>query len=368
MRKKDFKKPGFSLDRSRRGDLACQVAAGLRTAISTGFYQTGEIIPPVRDLAEILEVSKGIAEQAVAKLREEGLISPRPAVGSVVCAPDRPLWKGQVLIIVPPGGTQHYMNVICATVRDALIAAGYLALTVTVSRIDDGRYDFSLLDLMMRQHTDLIVQLHDQPEVAKWLSTRKIPFVRFTTDNASRLPLGCMGAVSKSSEQGVAEFATHCRDVGVRDVLVATAWGEEMHVADALHEVGVKADVWNLTMPSGTPGTQVSQYALQAMTSWLAEKSYLPELIFFDDDYLASGAITALLYAGVHIPSDVRIAVLANRVGGSGLAFPVPLTRIEFDSVADGCVVATAVLKCLKSGTFPSGIAVGPKYIRGETF
>ena len=29
----------------------------------------------MRDLAEILEVSKGIAEQAVAKLREEGLMS-----------------------------------------------------------------------------------------------------------------------------------------------------------------------------------------------------------------------------------------------------------------------------------------------------
>ena len=28
----------------------------------------------MRDLAEILEVSKGIAEQAVAKLREEGLM------------------------------------------------------------------------------------------------------------------------------------------------------------------------------------------------------------------------------------------------------------------------------------------------------
>lgn len=31
----------------------------------------------MRDLAEILEVSKGIAEQAVAKLREEGLMCGR---------------------------------------------------------------------------------------------------------------------------------------------------------------------------------------------------------------------------------------------------------------------------------------------------
>ena len=59
--------------------------------------------------AEILGVSMGIAVQAVNKTREAGLISPRPAIGSVVCAKDRPLWKGQVLIVSPSGGTQHYM-------------------------------------------------------------------------------------------------------------------------------------------------------------------------------------------------------------------------------------------------------------------
>ncbi|MBE6398182.1 MAG: winged helix-turn-helix transcriptional regulator, partial [Lentisphaerae bacterium] len=118
MQKRDFKKPMFTLDRSRRGDLSRQVSAGLRTAIETGYYQPGEILPPVRDLAEILEISKGIAEQAVARLREEGLISPRPSVGSVVCASDRPLWKGQVLIVVPPDGGNTADNTMSAVLRN----------------------------------------------------------------------------------------------------------------------------------------------------------------------------------------------------------------------------------------------------------
>ena len=109
MQKRNFKRPNFSIDRTRRGDLAKQIAFGLRTAIETGYYRSGEILPPVRDLAEILGVSMGIAVQAVNKTREAGLISPRPAIGSVVCAKDRPLWKGQVLIVSPSGGTQHYM-------------------------------------------------------------------------------------------------------------------------------------------------------------------------------------------------------------------------------------------------------------------
>ena len=74
--KSEFKAIPFALDRSRRGDLAAQIATGLRLAIETGYYKAGDILPPVRDLAPMLDVSKGIAEQALALVREEGLINP----------------------------------------------------------------------------------------------------------------------------------------------------------------------------------------------------------------------------------------------------------------------------------------------------
>ena len=363
-----YKKPPFELKRTMRGGLAQQLAAEFRRAIQTGYYRPGDMLPPVREQTALLKVCRVVVVRAMAMLAEERLVHPRPHYGCEVCSRKNPLWKGQVLIVVPPSGTQHYMNVISAKVREALISAGYLAQTVTVSCADDGKYEFGMLDLMMRQQTDLVVQLHDQPEITKWLSARKTPFVSLTLSDRPSLPRRCMGSVRRSSEQAVAEFAAHCHEVGIRDVIVATVWGEKLRVADALQEAGVKAGVWNLTVSSGTPGTQVSQYALDAMIARLAEKRHLPELIFFDDDYLASGAITALLYAGIRIPRDVRIAALANRVSGSGLAFPVPLTRIEVDSMADGSTVAAAVLEYLKTSAFPSGVTVGPKYIRGETF
>ena len=56
MQKRDFKRPKFSIDRSQRGNLARQIADGLRTAIETGYYRPGDILPPVRDLAEIFGV------------------------------------------------------------------------------------------------------------------------------------------------------------------------------------------------------------------------------------------------------------------------------------------------------------------------
>ena len=368
MRKKDFKKPGFSLDRSRRGDLACQVAAGLRTAIKTGFYQTGEILPPVRDLAEILEVSKGIAEQAVVMLREEGLISPRPAVGSVVCAPDRPLWKGQILIVVPTA-VHIWDNALSAILRDEFTANGYLAQTVTVPRKSNGKFDFSLLELMLRQQTDLVVQLHNKKEISNWLSKQGAVFVRRTDDEVCRLPRGCAGAIRWSCDSANTAFAAHCRDTGVDELTVMSAWSADS-VVEALQAEGVKVNAWPVETPPGASGAVVAQCALEFMNAKLAERSGrpFPKALFFDDDYVASGALTAMLWTGVRFPEDVRVATFSTLSCGSGLVSPVPLTRTEVDPIACGRTIAGTVLDYLRTGIFPSDVTIGPTFIKGKTF
>ena len=57
-----------------------------------------------------------------------------------------------------------------------------------------------------------------------------------------------------------------------------------------------------------------------------------------------------------------------NRTGGSGLAFPVPLTRMEADTLKYGRAVADAILAYLKTGEFPPDVAIGPSYVKGATF
>ena len=141
----DGKTLPFKLERGRRGCLAEQIAALLREAIVTGYYKPGEVLPPIRELAHMLDVGRVNVERAIAKLTDEGLINPRPKIGSVVCGTDTPLWKGQVLIVVPPGSANHYINVIGAALRDALAEAGYLFLMASVPRKTDGSFDFSFL-------------------------------------------------------------------------------------------------------------------------------------------------------------------------------------------------------------------------------
>ena len=367
MQKREFKRPRFSVDRSQRGNLARQIADGLRTAIETGYYRPGDILPPVRDLADILGVSMGIAVQAVNRIREEGLISPRPAVGSVVCAPDNPHWKGQVLIVVPPDGGNTADNTMAAILRNNLILNGYLALTAPVLRRNDGKFDFSLLELMLHQQTDLVVQLHDKPEISSWLSAHNIPFICCTTDSGD-IPKSCIGAVRFRQDAAISSFVSHCLEKNIDRVTVVSAWKQRATV-EALKAAGIEVDDWHIEIPRGAAGAQISKAALDFISERIPEiRERNIRSMFFTDDYLTSGALVALLGAGIRIPDELNIVTLVNKTNGSGLTFNVPFTRLEADPIDWGRIVSESVLGYLKDGAFASDVTIGPKYVRGETF
>ncbi len=184
MKKNPYKKPPFSIDRKRRGDLARQIADGLRTAIATGFYRPGDIIPPVRDLGEILGVSMGIAVQAVSKIREEGLISPRPAQGSVVCDRGEKLWRGHVVFVGPAGDDNYFQSVFAGVLRDRFVKAGYLYTPVSHAWTADGVEDFSVLKAALAQSVDAVVALLPTPAALPHLRKCKRPFIAISKASA----------------------------------------------------------------------------------------------------------------------------------------------------------------------------------------
>ena len=366
MEKRDFKRPRFTLDRSKRGNLAEQIAVGLRTAIETGYYRPGDILPPVRDLAEILGVSMGIAVQAVNRIREAGLISPRPAVGSVVCAKDRPLWNGQVLIIVPPGIGNPIDNVVYSVVRDRLISSGYLPLVASVPHDRVRReLDFALIDTMMRQQIELVVLLQSWPGVIRWLSKRTTPFAALSFD-AIRAK-NCVGVVRRRDDLVLNEFVEQCRRDGVKTVLEVRAMRTGPDTTSALKAIGIRATSRCIPPPDeGRDANGLVQNAIDEFAKRLKKGWKLPDLIFFRDDHLTTGALLALTAAGIRIPEDVRVVTWANRYYSP--SYMKPLTRMEMDNRANGETLAKCVLEYLRTGEFPHNIVIGPKYVRGETF
>ena len=367
MGKNSYRKPPFSLDRGRRGDLTAQLASALRKAIETGYYRPGDVLPPVRDLAALFDISPCIAARAVSRIRDEGLISPRPRIGSVVCPKNRQFWKGNIVIVVPPGRGNPLDNMIHVAVRDSLIAAGYLTTAASVGETAPGKFDdFSLLDTVMRQQTDLVVQIQGQDSVARWLSKRGVPFVRLGLTDFK--PPNCVGLVRRNDDLAVADFAAHCREAGVKSVVQISVFNRA-NVAEALTAVGIEVRTFRVpkTLDYGT-GYELSQWAMSLFRSRLASMGakWLPDLIFSSDDHLTTGMFAAFYEAGIRIPENVKLVTLANL--DYGPVFPRPLTRMEYDTSAIGKTLTECVLSYLRTGEFPRGVVVGPRYVRGETF
>ena len=366
--KKVFKVPPFTLDRSLSGTLVDQLECALQKAIETGYYIPGDIIPPTRELSEILGVSRVVAIRAIRRLASKRIVNPRPHAGSVVCEKARPLWKGQVLIVVPPGVGNHADNAVYAVLRDTLTASGYLPLVATVPRSASGKFDdFALLETMLRQQVDVVVQLHDQPNISAWLSKRKVPFVGFSSRDIN-LP-NCIGTIVRRFGSNVDEFAEHCREAGVSTVMQIKVWRSLADVVPAMKRVGIRVKTWKPDLPEDDcTAYGLKKWALEAFGARFAKegRSWLPEFIFFQDDHLTEGAMLAFEAAGIRIPDDVRIVTWANRDYG-----PVshrPLTRIEIDNVAFGRKMAYSVLHYLQHGEFREQDIDCVSYIRGESF
>lgn len=362
MRKRDFKIPEFSLDRSRRGDLARQVSAGLRMAIRTGFYRRGEILPPVRDLAEIFEISKGVAEQAVAMLREEGLISPRPAVGSVVLGGGK-LWRGNVLFVSRTCGYTYYDDVFTATLRARLVKAGWVFTQTAVPKGADGDIDVSELDLHLTGQVTLAVVMFNSPEVVRLLSRAGVPFVSLGVEKSCRRK-GCVGYVRYDRSKAVAGLVAAVREVGVKTAL-QVGWEDFDDVGAALKSAGVRTRGWNVRIPPGAAMPSAVSFAVRDAFLRRLDSFKMPDLLYFSDDYACAGALAALTLGGVRIPEDVRVVTWSNF--GNEPVYGKNLTRMEMNPSDDAEKFAAALLSRLEGRAGGFSLVLGPNFIKGDT-
>src|SRR5260370_21044780 len=71
----------------RRTKVYEHAAQQLKRMIRDGLIKPGEKLPPERELAEMLQVSRGSLRDAIRTLELMGLVEPRQGEGTVVCDP-----------------------------------------------------------------------------------------------------------------------------------------------------------------------------------------------------------------------------------------------------------------------------------------
>ena len=352
----------FTLDTNDSRSFARQVADGFRKAIVDGYYVPGDVLPSVRDLAPMLGVSVIVTSAAIKQLGEEGFVTARPKIGTVVRNRAVRQWHGHVVLVQPEEDVMFSRSVIAFQIRKALIEVGYLMSQTNVHRSKDGRCDFSQLDALLSRTTDLVIVHHGDPATFAYLEKRGIPYV--VVADLAKPPKGAIGFTKLDYGAAKPYFTARCVELGVKKVAVVY-WGgtsvstEFYHDSIKFENIPVEVDLSRGRLEG------VRRAGLDKFSRLIAENRIDRDTVYFvADDYLASGALVAISYAGLKSPEDVRLAVWSN-IGISNV-YPRELSRMEMDTAEAGRHIAASTLEYLRKGVYPVG-SVGPKWIGGET-
>ena len=363
----------FDFDSSQRCGLSKQMTDGLRQAILTGRYLPGETLPTIIEWSKALGVSIRVPEAAISNLVSEGLIVARRRHGCVVADLGRKIWRGHVLVVVPDSDSCYYSNVLSGRVRSRLSEAGYLVSPITVRHTEKGRfdYDFSQLKFALRQSIDLVVLVFNyrRSSIARFISKSGVPFVEFADANPSRCK-GCMGSVFLEKKAALEEFLLQCEKVGIRRIIQVGAYASNYDIDDLVKGRKMRFSRWIVDRDSETYGVNEGMVR-GGMDSFLHRistkgRKWIPDLFYFTEDHVASGALTAMLAQGVCVPGDVRVVTMSN--WGLGPVLPYSLARFEMNPYAHGEALANMALAYL-SGKRPQGfVPVQLRYVKGDSF
>jgi DNA-binding LacI/PurR family transcriptional regulator len=167
----------------------------------------------------------------------------------------------------------------------------------------------------------------------------------------------------------LADLIAHCQACGVRRFGLVTAYGERgLPVLAAAAQAGLQCQHL-IARPAAVRGeleNVVERAGFTAIARLLAGRARLPELLYFDDDYLARGGLAALLAAGLRIPDEVQVASHVNV--GHAPVMPWPLTRIEHDPRGDAVALADLVRRVLQQPSSPPlCVTVQPRFVAGQS-
>jgi len=345
--------------------LVSQVVDGLRQGIFSGFYRPGDVVPSYRDLSSILGVSQIVTKAALRQLVDEGFVVSRPRIGSVVRDRMEKQWRGHVLFLSEVGEENYAQMVLSDVLLDRLTAAGYLMTQVSIPQMSPRQYDFSRLDVALAQSVDLVVTVLARPPVLAHLARQKIPYAVFS--EYRKMPPSAVGSTWLDFDLALPDFAAACKAEGVEEVVLFYFWPTRCDAAVVLRKAGVRVRKVRVKVDlSKIRLIGVKRAGVETFSRLIAE-GRLPRgtVCLITDDYLASGALTAIACAGLKVPEDLRLVTFANK--HLGPVYIRELTRMEFDARHAGEVLSDAVLEYLKTGIYPPNSVVGPVWVEGET-
>ena len=361
----------FEIDRLMSKSLTKQICDGYRSAIADGRLADGERFPTCREICDEFGVSMIVSSAVVRQLGREGLIRSRPHTGSFVVPRDSTAWRGTVLFVNTGGTFSANVGIIASTLRERLASAGFLFASIDMPSRFIGQVEVSRLSAALASRPKLVVLLHARPQAVAAVAKSGIDYIVLYGDakpSGGKMPGACRGVMTSDYCAAFSDFAAHCRAAGIRSALEIGFAKDCQSAAPALRRAGVKVSTLKIReTPDFRFSGHVQRAGLAAADKLLAKgKGALPDLVCFNDDYLAAGALISFARHGVRFPADVRFVSLATK--GFEPVWWQELTRIEWDWFAQGEEIARRAIDLLEARAERIDAKISPAYIIGDTF
>ncbi len=357
----------FVIDRHSRISLTDQVAGGLRRTIQSGHFGQGDTLPTIDQTAQALGVSTNVVQTAIKRLSREGVVSARPKRGIEVCPAGYEPWLAHVVYLHWGSANSYYEAVSSEALVRHLLAKRILVTPVHLNANEAATGYLMVKSVLRSGPVQMAVIAGDAQGIGLLLAESDIPFVHFGGNVASASRLA-RRVLLLDTAPVVAQVVQHCQACRIRRLLTVDCHGTAASVSKRAADAGLDVQEIEARLPEGVGLPEAMERAgLNVMEQFLASGASLPDAIYFADDYLARGGLTALLACGIHVPEQVQVITAANR--GLGPVFPKPLTRVEMDPIRLGGALAELVVGALRApGRKAKAPALlVPEFIEGET-
>lgn len=351
------------IDRTARKPLVSQLETALRQAILKGEYKPGELLPGFRELSCECEVSEKVSRQALARLAQDGWISQRRGVGSVVVERQEQEGRGRILFVDGDFGVSLFATRMKWALHRVMEDRGF---RVTEVGVYDGRGRLceKRLAETLRQRSEVVIEYGWHEETRRIIEESGLPFVTLGNGGSVRCSdaSNCAGSIEMYCGQGLPGLIRACVRQRVKTVWQFIYGGGAYDVTDWMKTCGIAVRTFSIPLSLSNEAMRQKSYELMLR---LIREDKLPDVLLFTDDGIAQGMLFALAEQQVRVPEDVRVVSHVNK--GLRWLWPRPLARLEMDPMACGKTIARAVLDYLRTGKRIDA-RVGTVWHEGESF
>ncbi len=344
------------------------IADELAADLASGRWKTGERLPSVDELRARFGAGEYAVRRAIKRLAATGAISVKKHVGAVATAKPFWSWKGRVAFVALGRMASYFQTMLALGFAQKFESAGWQFIPVFLDNAKDGSVDLEPLRRHVVGGLDFAVGLFGERQIAEMLDRAGVPYVilnGFTRDFPN-----ARAVIREDARECFAALIAALRARGVRR-LVEFDMPRSINRSfkRQLFEAGISVERVMCKWDNERKWTlgDLKACGHRTVAAYFADERHKlrpPDVVLFDDDYLAVGGVVALFEAGFRIPADIGVVSHANR--GNELALGVSVARFVNDPVSYADAVAEYVVAQLE-GRRAALPKVSWRFVSGES-